>query len=531
NTNAHHIDLPTYAFQRERYWASSSEASQAGFVEHASPVAHPVLTTLVKFDDGKSITTGSIDVSPDSPWREHVVQCTAILPGAAIVECVAFSGKCAGKAHIDELTLTEQVEIEGDDVISVQVRIGKENSVGERRFTVHYRRPGEQHEWRSCAEGLLIDEPRDTTDVDQTPSSMEWVPEGADRIDISNLYDNLRSAGYEYGPGFQGLKRVWTKDDAIYAEVESANDVQDADDRYVLSPALLDACLQAQLAARLNQHANGASDGFEGGLFSFSWSGVTFAAAPANSLRAVLRPIDDHSVELEIRNPDGELVCRAARILGKRESTSLAQRQPWENSLFEVVWVPVPVVGSVSGVVGVEWVSGGVVDGVSGDVVGVLIDGTDADADGNGVVVAGVDGCVAVVGGVVECLRGVLGGVDPGVRVVVVTRGAVAVGGGVGALECAGVWGLVRSVQSEHPGRVVLLDVDPGVAGVDLDGVVRAALECGGSQLAWRAGGFLAPRLKELPPPAGTEPAGVGSAGVGSAGVGAGSLFGDGVVL
>ena len=43
---------------------------------------------------------------------------------------------------------------------------------------------------------------------------------------------------------------------------------------------------------------------------------------------------------------------------------------------------------------------------------------------------------------------------------VVVTRRGIAVGDEAPDLAFAPVWGLVRSAQSEHPGRFVLVDVD-----------------------------------------------------------------------
>ncbi|WP_037826042.1 SpnB-like Rossmann fold domain-containing protein, partial [Streptomyces sp. NRRL F-5555] len=73
-------------------------------------------------------------------------------------------------------------------------------------------------------------------------------------------------------------------------------------------------------------------------------------------------------------------------------------------------------------------------------------------------------------------MRDVVGGVLTGIqqwlaeerlagsRLVVVTEGAVDAGSGsgegAGVVDVVGaaVWGLVRSVQNEHPGRVVLVD-------------------------------------------------------------------------
>jgi mycoketide-CoA synthase len=70
----------------------------------------------------------------------------------------------------------------------------------------------------------------------------------------------------------------------------------------------------------------------------------------------------------------------------------------------------------------------------------------------------------------------------------------------------AGVWGLVRSAQSENPGRLVLVDVDPG--GVD-GGLLVAAVASGEPEVAVRGGRVLARRLARvragdlLAPPAG----------------------------
>ena len=89
-------------------------------------------------------------------------------------------------------------------------------------------------------------------------------------------------------------------------------------------------------------------------------------------------------------------------------------------------------------------------------------------------------------------------------RLVVVTRGAVDAGEGVRDLAGAGVWGLVRSAQSEHPDRFVLVDVDghresweclAGVLGVD-----------GESQFAVRGGLVRVPRLVRMSSPVSATP-------------------------
>ena len=77
----------------------------------------------------------------------------------------------------------------------------------------------------------------------------------------------------------------------------------------------------------------------------------------------------------------------------------------------------------------------------------------------------------------------------------VVTRGAVAAlpGEDVPDLAGAAVWGLVRSAQSENPGRVVLADCPPGRARGR--GVLAAALGSGEPELAVRGGTVYGRRL------------------------------------
>ncbi len=90
-------------------------------------------------------------------------------------------------------------------------------------------------------------------------------------------------------------------------------------------------------------------------------------------------------------------------------------------------------------------------------------------------------------------------------RLVLLTRGAVPVRTGDGAADpvAAAVRGLVRSAQSEHPGRFVLLDTDvpPG----ELPGsVLDAVLASQEPEVALRAGTAHAPRLARTPAGSGT---------------------------
>src|SRR5262249_56399705 len=102
---------------------------------------------------------------------------------------------------------------------------------------------------------------------------------------------------------------------------------------------------------------------------------------------------------------------------------------------------------------------------------------------------------------------------------VVVTHGAVSwAGEDVEDLAGAAVWGLVRSAQAEHPGRVVLVDSDGSMD-------VRDVIGSGEPQLVGRSGVAHAARLAPVGAGAGLELPGGG----GGVGGGGGGCVGGGV--
>ena len=187
------------------------------------------------------------------------------------------------------------------------------------------------------------------------------------------------------------------------------------------------------------------------------------------------------------------------------------------DALFSVEWVPVTAGGLAAG----QWAVAGA-DHV-GLAAGLAAAGLDvrAHADPGNADASGADAGEADAGEAARVETGrVLGLVQQwleqerlsSARLVVVTRGAVAAGPGEGAADPAGaaVWGLVRSAQSENPGRLVLVDLPADSAG-DVLGVLAAALGSGEPELAIRGEMALARRLARpaagsLVPPPGGEP-------------------------
>ncbi|MET8832276.1 type I polyketide synthase, partial [Streptomyces sp. NPDC004610] len=107
-TQARHIDLPHYPFQRQRHWLTTPVAAPA--VTGLTPTDHPFLTATTELPHtGATLFTGAID--PDRhPWlADHTINGTPLLPGTALLDLALHA--TAASTHIEELTLTTPVPL------------------------------------------------------------------------------------------------------------------------------------------------------------------------------------------------------------------------------------------------------------------------------------------------------------------------------------------------------------------------------------------------------------------------------------
>ncbi len=493
------VDLPTYAFQRERFWLAGGgvgDVSGAGL----GVVEHPLLSAVLvsPSDGGGGVVTGRVSLGGQSWLADHAVFDRVLLPGMAFVELVLAAGGEFGCGVVEELTFEAPLVLGVGDAVAVQVVVGEGD--GGRRGVEVFSCAGEGVAWVRHARGVLGDGVGVPGAGVVALGVGVWPPVGSERVDVSGLYDRLAVAGFGYGPVFQGVVGAWRRGDEVFCEV-ALGDGQDGAG-FGVHPALLDAAFHGVL----EQLCAGVGAGSV--PLPFAVGGVRVHRRGVGVLRACLT-VDGSSVALAAVDEAGRAVLEVQSLAVRSVDAARlgAAGDGPGDALFVHEWAEVSLPDNGASARCVVLGGGLAVGGAPryGDLDGLLaaIDAGDlvaevllVDADalmGTAVDVAGAAhaGVVAVL----ELLQTWLASeACADTRLVFVTRGAMSVTRGE-APELAGAaaWGMLRSAQSEHPGRILLVDIDPAQ---DPGAIDWAALLDGDEpQLAIRDTTTYAPRL------------------------------------
>ncbi|EWM17465.1 erythronolide synthase [Kutzneria sp. 744] len=490
------VELPTYAFQRRRYWMSAAIGSgdATGFGQVAAD--HPLLGAVVGLAGGDGVVlTGRVSLR-SHPWlADHVMSGVVLFPGTAFVELAVRAGDQVGLDVVEDLTLESPLALPETGGVALQIVVGAEDQG--RRTVEFYSRSEADESWVRHAAGVL-----GRGNASEPVALDAWPPPGATKIDISSLYADMADQGYGYGPVFRGLRAVWRTGSEVFAEV--ALPEQEKAAAFALHPALLDAVLHA---------TDFASDEPVGDdiRLPFAWSGVSVHSTGASALRVRIKSTGREAVAMDIADSTGAPVATVESFVVRAVSAEqLRAAGRGGEALFQVRWeaiAPVEQVPSGKGwaVVGADYI--GLADALgSGITVHADLQAhretLDYGALPSEVVLAPFACCNGDVPNAVrrttyralELVQEWLSDERfTTSRLVVVTQGAVVGSADPAALSCAPLWGLLRSAQVENPGRIVLVDVDENSAEL-----LPAALASGEPELALHGGEMLVPRLAKI---------------------------------
>ncbi|WP_378733236.1 amino acid adenylation domain-containing protein [Nocardia brasiliensis] len=331
------VALPTYAFQRERFWFEPPPVREIG--AGLNDTGHPLLGGGVRIA-GTEMFVYTTMVAADEPvWvQEHKVMGAVLMPGTAFFEAMRAAGDAAeaGEWDVADVVVFAPLVLNSGMPIRLQVTVGPAAG-GARQVQVYSSPEGEDGAWQLHAEGNLVPAQIDAGAIVAVP------PRGAERIDVSAVYSDLAALGYGYGPTFQCIEEAWHVGEEVWARAALPDSAEPAAGSYGLHPALLDSAMHSLLLTQRLKKKTGDDlfVPFEAERLSLREQGLSEIW-----VRVADFELGDGEfwASLDIYNANGDNIGRLHRLHARRVDRAVLRRLAQagvDRFQFDVDWRPV----------------------------------------------------------------------------------------------------------------------------------------------------------------------------------------------
>jgi acyl transferase domain-containing protein/acyl carrier protein len=353
------VVLPTYPFEKTRYWLKKQQP-----VRYEVRVSgkdkrpwisskHPLIDQQINTARDEVIFTSRVSRKSPAFLNDHRVYGYSILPAPVFIEmALATVGRTQwqGADQILDLIINEPLLIPEEKDVELQLIFsnGGEHEVTFEIFSAVKGETSREDRWKLHVSGKIA---RTPTGAGRKPDSVisldELKHQNANHLDGKTYYEQLEHLGIQFGPAFRGILELWCGKNKALGRLGIPNITKTEPGDYVLHPVLLDAAFQslgAALPIGKDQPAY-LMVGFErfvlyGNLNSTQWA--------LGEIRSGISGISDVLIgDITLLTDSGEIL---GQIMGlrlkqaKREALIASVDKKFEDWLYKMVWVPVPLV-------------------------------------------------------------------------------------------------------------------------------------------------------------------------------------------
>ena len=319
------VPVPTYPWQKERYWNESAESSQyrlgqAGYVYLNNKLALPNPTWEVELNNNFF------------PFlADHIVHDEIVFPGMGYVEAGLAAYKAClenSVSIISELQIRSMLFIAPKQVQTLRLEYNQTT----KRFAVHSREKTGDSQWKLHASGKFISHHYNSAN---TTIDLESLKDHIDNgIDTQETYAKLAIRGLSYGPAFQTIKELRIAENEILVNIIDSHESADTSSEKLLPPPLTDAALQSILSIVPGDAPY--VPVYIGKVVyyqppqSSSWCHAQITQRNAKSFEADYYFYDD----------EGKLLVEFRSVLHQEMIATLQHKENFlENSLYEPIWI------------------------------------------------------------------------------------------------------------------------------------------------------------------------------------------------
>lgn len=257
------LRLPTYPFQRSRYWVAGGDlglsqaavttAMVSGQGVSGQGAIHPLLGQRLR--SPSQIIQFETQLSQNSPrfLADHQVVQTVVVPATAYLEMAIAAGATLFESNtgrdtvsLQETSIQQPLVLQPETAYSLQCVLtpADEQAYRFEIFSTPAEATPEEAIWTLHVTGKLSKgSPQDSTDFTATGAGDFEQPTQPPTLAAAELfYQQLQQQGFQYGPAFQGVRQIWQSEDALIGHIQLADGLDP--EPYNFHPALLDACFQ-----------------------------------------------------------------------------------------------------------------------------------------------------------------------------------------------------------------------------------------------------------------------------------------------